>query len=225
MKKLFICLLAVAALYSCKVVDPYVKNPTSVEYMTEFCSRIFEDNVSSYLRYFYNAYYIAKFEAGDAELKVSKEYDMIRTGLQLKDGVYTYDYHKYNYKGEDFFAPKGICVVQMGYKNELTVLREDENRWLIGSGEGIALDVTVLEVTENGLLLKVTVDGVITEESTYSALVMADTLQTEFRHKRIGEDRSEVYDGTVTIVFYNNETLLKTVDMTFCQSGPTWNII
>ena len=225
MKKLFICLLAVAALFSCKVVDPYVKNPTSGEYMTEFCSRMFEDNVTGYLRYFYNAYYIAKFEAGDAELKVSKEYDLIRTGLQLKDGVYTYDYHKYNYKGEDFFAPKGICVVQMGYKNELTVLREDENRWLIGSENGMALDVTVVEETENGLRMKVILEGYMTEDSTYSALLTANDLGVEFRHKRIGEDRSEVYDGTVTIVFYNNETLLKTVDMTFCQSGPTWNII
>lgn len=225
MKKFFICLLAVAALYSCKVVDPYVKNPTSGEYMTEFCSRIFEDNVSKCLRCFYNAYYIAKFEAGDAELKVSKEYDLIRTGLQVKDGVYTYDYQKYDYKGEDFFSSKGKCVIRMSSWDELTILSEDTDRWLIGSENGIALDVTVVEETENGLLLKVNVDGVVTEDSTYSALVMADTLRTEFRHKRIGEDRSEVYDGTVMIVFYNNETLLKTVDMTFCQSKPTWNII
>ena len=113
----------------------------------------------------------------------------------------------------------------MGYKNELTVLREDENRWLIGSENGMALDVTVVEETENGLRMKVILEGYMTEDSTYSALLTANDLGVEFRHKRIGEDRSEVYDGTVTIVFYNNETLLKTVDMTFCQSGPTWNII
>lgn len=225
MKKILICLLTVVAAYSCKVVDPYMKNPTSGEYMTGFCTGMFNDNVETYLEYFYNAYYIARFEAGDAELKVSNEYDLIRTGLQVNDSVYTYDYHKYDYKGEDFFESKGICAVKMNYWNELTILREDENRWLVGSEDGMALDVAVLEEKENGLLLKVILEGYKTEDSTYSALLTSDDLQVEFRHKRIAEDVSPVYDGTVTMVFYNEDTLLKTVTMTFCQSEPTWNII
>lgn len=225
MKKIFICLLAVTAVCSCKVVDPYVKNPTSAESLAEFCTNMFEDNVEAYLEYFYNAYYIAKFEAGDVDLKVSREYDLIRTGVQLKDDVYNYKYRKYNYMGEDFFASKGICVIQTSYWDELTILRDDENRWLIGNEDGMTLGVTVAEETENGLLLKVMLEGHMTEDSDYSALLLADNFQVEFRHKRIAEDMTCIYDGTVTIVFYNDNTLLKTVHMTFCQSEPTWNII
>ena len=33
------------------------------------------------------------------------------------------------------------------------------------------------------------------------------------------------YDGEIEIVFYNDDSLLKTVNMTFCQSELTWNII
>ena len=188
MKKILICLSALAAVISCKVVDPFV-NPTSTQSMVRFCSDMFKDDVDTYLKYFYNAYYIAKFQAGDAELK-------------------------------------GICVIKLsGWQRELAVLREGENSWLIGSDDGMVLEVTVLEETENGLLLKVIMEGHKTEESTYSALLTADDLQVEFRHKRIAEEVTAIYDGEIEIVFYNDDSLLKTVNMTFCQSELTWNII
>ena len=225
MKKILICLSALAAVISCKVVDPFV-NPTSTQSMVRFCSDMFKDDVDTYLKYFYNAYYIAKFQASDAELKVSKEYDLIRTGMQERNGVCVYDYREYDYRGEDFCAEKGLCVIKLsGWQRELAVLREGENSWLIGSDDGMVLGVTVLEETENGLLLKVIIEGHKTEESTYSALLTADDLRVEFRHKRIAEEVTAIYDGEIEIVFYNDDSLLKTVHMTFCQSELTWNII
>lgn len=98
---------------SCRVVEGDVTNPTTNDRIAEFCAGLFEEKVSEALTYFYNTYYIARFVQGDAELKVSPEYDLIRTGLTTENGIYSYGYRPYDFHGEDFFGGVALRCLPM----------------------------------------------------------------------------------------------------------------
>lgn len=220
MKRFYFFLFAVMAAASCKVVDPYIKNPTKGPYMYEVCRTIFEADIDKTLKLFYNAYNIAVFQNGDAELKVSPQYDLIRTGLVSSDGVCEYDNVRYNYNGEDFFSEKGMCRIFDLWRFSMTVLRESPDTWTIGNADGLAMSVTVLESGDDGMKLSVTVDGRRIEESTYYVMLISDGLKVDIAHKKVGKVTSAAYEGTLLTVFYDGDTLLKTCRMTF-QPGHT----
>ena len=200
---------------SCRVVDGDVTNPTTDERIAEFCDDVFEDKVAEALPYFYNAYYIARFIQGDAALKVSPEYDHIRTGLTSENGRYSYRYCPYDFKGMDFFAEKGICEITSGRWYTLTITNVSENHWEMTVNYNTVFDLFLLEDDENGISLNMSVVGRISEESSFSAGFRIEDMTVDISHDHIGEIAAKTYYGDMTVNFYDGTTPLKTCTMTY----------
>ena len=186
---LYIMTVALAAA-SCRVVDGDVTNPTTDDRISAFCADVFEERVSRALEYFYNAYYIARFVQGDAELKVSPEYDYIRTGLSAENGVYSYDYRPYDFHAEDFFGENGVCEVESGRWYSITITRVGEEHWRMAVNDGTVFNLVLMEESEDGILLNMKVDGVMTEESSFTARLDAEDMEADIRHARHQNQRS-----------------------------------
>lgn len=215
MKRFLLILTLAVAAASCRVVDGDVTNPTTDDRIAEFCAEVFEERVSEALTYFYNAYYIARFVQGDAELKVSPEYDYIRTRLSVDDGKYSYDYCPYDFKGEDFFGEKGVCEIQSGRWYSVTITRVAQGNWRMAVKDGTVLNLLLLEEDEDGILLNMKVNGVMTEESSFTARLEAEEMEADIRHEHIGVIASKAFYGDMKVSFYDGATPLKTCTMTF----------
>ena len=211
---LYIMTVALAAA-SCRVVDGDVTNPTTDDRISAFCADVFEERVSRALEYFYNAYYIARFVQGDAELKVSPEYDYIRTGLSAENGVYSYDYRPYDFHAEDFFGENGVCEVESGRWYSITIKRVGEEHWRMAVNDGTVINLVLMEESEDGILLDMKVDGVMTEESSFTARLEAEDMEVDIRHEHIGVIASKSFYGDMKVSFYDGATPLKTCTMTF----------
>ena len=155
---MFIAAVLMAA--SCKVVEADFNNPTTDEYISRYCVTLFSDKVSENLEYFYNAYYVARFVAGDAELKVSPEYDYIRTRITGSDGKYEFDYLQYEFQGNGFFAEGGTCVVSSGRWLSITIKNIGIGQWTMEVNDGTKFVFTVVEENAEGLVLDMSVSGV-----------------------------------------------------------------
>ena len=217
MKRIFMFIAAVLMAASCKVVEADFNNPTTDEYISRYCVTLFSDKVSENLEYFYNAYYVARFVTGDAELKVSPEYDHIRTRITGSDGKYEFDYLQYEFQGNDFFAEGGICVISSGRWLSITIKNIGIGQWTMEVNDGTKFVFTVVEENAEGLVLDMSVSGVKKEESEYTAPFEAEGMEVDMRHKNIGNMASKTFFGTMEVSFLKAAQLLKTCSMTI---GP-----
>lgn len=204
----------VLAAASCRVVEGDVTNPTTDYRIAEFCTGLFEEKVSEALTYFYNTYYIARFVQGDAELKVSPEYDLIRTGLTTENGIYSYGYRPYDFHGEDFFGENGVCDVESGRWYSVTIARVGEGHWRMSVKDGSVFDLILLEESEEGISLNMSMKGVVTEESTFTAGFESEEMAVDILHEHIGKVVSKAFHGDMKVSFYDEAKLLKTCTMT-----------
>lgn len=200
---------------SCRVVDGDVTNPTTDDRIAEFCAGLFEEKVSEALTYFYNTYYIARFVQGDAELKVSPEYDLIRTGLTTENGIYSYGYRPYDFHGEDFFGENGVCDVESGRWYSVTVTNVSQDHWKMAVSDSTVFDLFLNEEDQKGISLSMNVDGCITEESAFTARLDIEEMTADIRHEHIGDIVSKTFYGDMEVRFYDGDTLLKTCTVTY----------
>ena len=111
MKRLYYIFIALSLAVSCKVVDPYQPNPMTDSNISNLSHNLFSEEAAKCLTIFYNAFHITRFLEADAEVKVSPEYDIIRTGLKGAEGVYTFDYDDYTFTKEGLFEKGGVDPV------------------------------------------------------------------------------------------------------------------
>lgn len=215
MKRFLLILILAVAAASCRVVDGDVTNPTTDERIAGFCTDVFEERVSEALTYFYNAYYVARFVQGDAALKVSPEYDLIRTGVSVEDGVHSYHYCPYDFKGEDFFGEKGICEIESGRWYSVTVTNVSQDHWKMAVSDSTVFDLFLIEEDQEGISLSMNVDGCITEESAFTARLDIEEMTADIRHEHIGDIVSKTFYGDMEVRFYDGDTLLKTCTVTY----------
>ena len=199
---------------SCRVVEGDVTNPTTDDRIAEFCAGLFEEKVSEALTYFYNTYYIARFVQGDAELKVSPEYDLIRTELTTENGIYSYGYRPYDFHGEDFFGENGVCDVESGRWYSVTVTNVSQDHWKMAVSDSTVFDLFLIEEDQEGISLSMNVYGCITEESAFTARLDIEEMTADIRHEHIGKIVSKVFHGDMKVSFYDEVKLLKTCTMT-----------
>lgn len=215
MKRFLLALTVAIAAASCRVVDGDVVNPTTDEHVFEFCAELFEQKVGEALDYFYNSYFIARFVQGDAALKVSPEYDYIRTGLSAQDGQYSYLYDPYDFKGTDFFGEGGVCEINSGRWYAVTMTRIAQGHWNMTVSDDTVFELYLLEEKEEGIRLSMSVHGVETEESSFSAGFETAEMEVDFRHEHIGHDIAKTFYGGFKVCFYDGSEPLKTCTMTF----------
>ena len=210
---------AVMIAASCKVSDADFDNPTTDEFMKDYCNELFVDKVSRNIQYFYNAYYVGRFISGDAQLKVSPEYDIIRTGLTDGYGNYGFGNDTYDFNGEDFFSNKGVCSVKASYWRSIAIAALAEGKWAMVMDDGTVLEFTVKDETEDGIVLNMNIDGLMTESNEYSVRFTAEDMEVDIRHNKIGRIASKSISGMMDVNFLRSEKPLKTCSMTFESDG------
>lgn len=215
MKRLYYIFIALSLAVSCKVVDPYQPNPMTDSNISNLSYNLFSEETSTCLTIFYNAFHITRFLEADAEVKVSPEYDIIRTGLKGAEGVYTFDYDDYTFTKEGLFEKGGACAVDINYHNTITVNCLSEGYWQIRSSNGMVLKVGMTDETEDSMRMAVSVSGAKTEDSPYLAKFHDEGLECIFKQKAIGEIESLTLDGSVVVEYYEVDKILKSCRMTF----------
>ena len=207
---------------SCMINDPYEPNQLNDHNITRLCSELFNEEVTDNLNYFYNAYHIARFIDADADEKVSPKYDLIRTGLSSHDDSYSFDYNDYTFSKDSLFVPGSSWKVMVNYHKTLTIDVKENNEWNITSmDDGTILKVRLVEETDAGMQTVVSVNGIRTENSSYSARFSAQDMGITFRHTSIGKINSMAYKGEMTIDFYKDASTLKSCTMTLVPGLTT----
>lgn len=216
MRKTVILLLSLLATVSCKVSDLSDLDDTTNDRMTRFCAQIFSKNVERYLKTFYEAYYIARFIEADPEVKVSAEYDMVRTELRSGNGYYVYKYNEFAFAEAGFFSPKGGCDMNLSYNEDVTVRLVAKDCWEMQTEEGnIWFEVRLLEEGAEGMHLSVSASGTCTENSPYSASYAMEDMDVKFDHQKKMLILSSSYTGVMTVEFFRQSVLLQTCRMTY----------
>ena len=226
MRKTVILLLSLLATVSCKVSDLSDLDDTTNDRMTRFCAQIFSKNVERYLKSFYEAYYIARFIEADPEVKVSEEYDMVRTELRSGNGYYVYKYNEFAFAEAGFFSPKGGCDMNLSYNEDVTVRLVAKDCWEMQTEEGnIWFEVRLLEEGAEGMHLSVSASGTCTENSPYSASYAMEDMDVKFDHQKKMLILSSSYTGVMTVEFFRQSVLLKTCRMTYSgHAYPSYEI-
>lgn len=226
MRKTVILLLSLLATVSCKVSDLSDLDDTTNDRMTRFCAQIFSKNVERYLKTFYEAYYIARFIEADPEVKVSEEYDMVRTELRSGNGYYVYKYNEFAFAEAGFFSPKGGCDMNLSYNEDVTVRLVAKDCWEMQTEEGnIWFEVRLLEEGEEGMHLSVSASGTCTENSPYSASYAMEDMDVKFDHQKKMLIVSTSYTGLMTVEFFRQSELLRTCRMTYSgHAYPSYEI-
>lgn len=219
MKRIILFMAAVMIAASCEVSDADFDNPTTDDFMKDYCNELFVDKVSRNLQYFYNAYYIGRFISGDAQLKVSPEYDIIRIGLSGESGNYGFGNDTYDFNGEDFFSNKGVCSVKASYWRSIAITALAEGKWAMVVDDGTVLEFTVKDETEDGIVLNMNIDGLVTDSNEYSVRFTAEDMEVDIRHNKIGRIASKSISGMMDVNFLRSEKPLKTCSMTFESDG------
>ena len=215
MKRLLYIFIALSLAVSCKVVDPYNPNPMTDNNISNLSYNIFTEEAGTCLTAFYNAIHIARFLEADAEVKVSPEYDLIRTGLKGSEGIYTFDYDDYTFTKEGLFEKGGACAVDISYHTTVTVNCLSEGNWQVKSSNGMMLKVEMIEESDDSMKMAVIVNGTKTEDSSFLAKFHDEGLEAAFGHKAIGELESLTFDGNVVVEYYEAADLVKSCRMTF----------
>lgn len=222
MKRLIIFLSAAAAAVSCKVIDPYQPNQLNDYNIGIFCGNIFDEEVKENLTYFYNAYHIARFLDADAEAKVSPKYDLIRTGLRSNDVGYSFDYDDYTFSEDSLFVTGSSWKVKCSHYRNIIIDVKDGNEWVVTSTEdGTVLKLKMNEETEDSMNLTIDVNGLRTEESSYSARFSSSSLELTVSSRKIGEIDSMTFEGEMTVRFLNGTTPVKECVMTMVPGMTT----
>lgn len=215
MKRLFYIVIALTLAASCKVVDPYNPNPMTDSNISNLSYNLFSEEAGTCLTVFYNAFHITRFLEADAEVKVSPEYDIIRTGLKGSNGVYTFDYNDYTFTKEGLFVKGGACAVDINRHNTVTISCLSEGYWQVKYSNGMLLKVELIEEGEDSMRMAVSVSGSKTEDSPYLARFHDEGLECIFKHKAIGEIESLTMDGKVLVDYYEVNKLIKSCRMRF----------
>lgn len=220
MKRFLLFIATALTTVSCVVVDGTVSNPTTDENLFEFCADIFEEKVDQNVVFFYRAYHIARFLEADPELKVSQEYDLIRTGLSTYGGSHVFDYRSYDFREKSFFDFKGECVMDTDYGYSLVIKWKRTGVWAVAVSDGTKLIVEVVGEDADGLVLDVAVDGLMTEESMYSAKYQCDSFRVVLEHEKIGRIDDRSYEGVMEVMFHDASRHLKSCVMTYAPGEP-----
>lgn len=215
MKRLYYIFIALGLAVSCKVVDPYHPNPMTDINIINLSHNMFTEEAGTCLTVFYNAFHIARFLEADAEVKVSPEYDLIRTGISGTEGIYTFDYDEYTFTKEGLFEKGGACAVDISYHNTVTVNCLSEGCWQVKSSNGMMLDLEFIEENEDSMKMSVKARWTKTENSAYLAKFHDEGLQAVFKQKAIGELEALILDGKVIAEYYEANDLIKSCSMTF----------
>lgn len=214
MKKLILIIAVAAAAASCRISDPQEPNQLNEQNISNYCRNLFEEEVSKNLICFYNACQIARFLDADAEAKVSPEFDLIRTGLSYNEDSYTFDYDDYSFSGESSFLDEGVWKVIRSYYQELAIIVCPDKEWTITvSNTGTVMKVKLVEEDAETMKMSVRINGIMTENSEYSAEFEADSLEVTICHKSAGKIESMTYDGEMTVRFMENTRPRKTCVM------------
>lgn len=222
MKRFIIFLFAAAAAVSCKVVDPYQPNQLNDKDIISFCDDIFDEEVKENLTYFHNAYAIAKFLDADTEEKVSEKYDIIRTGLRSNDGNYTFDYDDYTFSKDPLFTAGSSWKVECSYYKDVNIRVRGDGKWTITcTDDDTILSVEMLEDSEDTILMSVIVNGLRTEESSYSADFSSPGIEVTVSCKKIGKIDSMSFKGEMTVKFKKDTDSIKTCIMTMVPGMAT----
>ena len=220
MKRLYYIFIALSLAVSCKVVDPYQPNPMTDSNISNLSYNLFSEEAGTCLTIFYNAFHITRFLEADSEVKVSKVYDIIRTGLREANGIYTFDYDDYTFTKEGLFEKGGACAVDISYNRTITINCLSEGYWQIKSSNGMTLKVELIGESEDSMKMAVSVSGAKTENSPYLAKFHDEGLEGHLKHQVIGEIESLDLDGKVVVDYYEANDLIKSCRMTF-NSGLT----
>lgn len=221
MKRLIIATMLSVLAVSCKVVDPYESNHMTERNISVLCSNIFEDMVYDNVRLFYNAFEIASFLDADAEEKVSDKYDLIRTGLRGSGDTYTYDYDDYGFSPDSLFGPGASWKIVPSYHRSIEVTWMSENSWRLTGNDGAVLDIVLSEEGDGFMVLEMDVNGVRTEESSYTGAFSGKALKVRINHAKIGVIDSMTFSGIILFEFRNGSDLLKSCNMTLSPGMTT----
>lgn len=226
MKKLILIIGILAAAASCKVIDPYDPNHFNEHNVSNFCSNLFDEEVKNNLTYFYNAYHIARFIEADAELKVSPEFDMIRTGLSYYDGIYRFDYDDYSFNSDILLGPGSSWKVSASRYLALVINAAAEKQWSVTCADnGTVLKVKLMEENPEMMRMIVSVKGIRTEESEFSAKFSAEDLEVTIRHQSAGKIESMEFRGEMNVTFYEGTKGHRTCVMTMAPDMETSFVI
>jgi hypothetical protein len=80
--------------------------------------------------------------------------------------------------------------------------------------DGSVFDLILLEESEEGISLNMSMKGVVTEESTFTAGFESEEMIVDIRHENIGKIASKAFHGDMKVSFYDEAKLLKTCTMT-----------
>lgn len=214
MKRLIIAIIIPALALSCKVSEPYTSSPITDSNIIMLSRNIFDDNVAGNIKIFHNAFHIARFLEADAEEKVSEKYDLIRTGLRGSGDNYTYDYDDYGFSLDSLFGPGASWKIAPSYHRSVDVTWMSENSWRLSGNDGTRIDISFVEEGEGFISFDMDINGIKTEDSSYSAEFVSDDLRVRIEYAKIGVIGSMNFDGEMLIKFKYGSTLLKQCRMT-----------
>lgn len=226
MKKMISGILLSVGLVSCVVSDPYEPNPLNNSNITEYCHRVFEQDVKANVECFYKVYYVARFLQASAEEQVSAKYDNIRTGLRQYGDSYSFDSMDITFTKDDPFIVGGIWKVKKNYSRGITITMTSENEWKIDAEtDDVTILLTLLSADDAGMKLNMELRGKWTEESSYSARFKSESVGAEITNKTPIALGESYYSGVISYDFYEKESKIMDCDMTLRPgSTPVYNI-
>lgn len=226
MKKMISGILLSVGLVSCVVSDPYEPNPLNNSNITEYCHRVFEQDVKANVECFYKVYYVARFLQASAEEQVSAKYDNIRTGLRQYGDSYSFDSMDITFAKDDPFTVGGIWKVKKNYSRGITITMTSENEWKIDAEtDDVTILLTLLSADDAGMKLNMELRGKWTEESSYSARFKSESVGAEITNKTPIALGESYYSGVISYDFYEKQSKIMDCDMTLRPgSTPVYNI-
>lgn len=226
MKKMISGILLSVGLVSCVVSDPYEPNPLNNSNISEYCYRVFEQDVKANVECFYKVYYVARFLQASAEEQVSAKYDNIRTGLRQYGDSYSFDSMDITFTKDDPFTVGGIWKVKKNYSRGITITMTSENEWKIDAEtDDVTILLTLLSADDAGMKLNMELKGKWTEESSYSARFRSESVGAEVINKTPIALGDSYYGGVISYDFYEKQSKIMDCDMTLRPgSTPVYNI-
>ena len=226
MKKMILGILLSVGLTSCVVSDPYEPNPLNNSNISEYCYRVFEQDVKANVECFYKIYYVARFLQASAEEQVSAKYDNIRTGLRGDGNSYSFDSMNIAFTKDDPFTVGGIWKVKKNYSRGITITMTSENEWKIDAEtDEVTILLTLLSADDAGMKLNMELKGKWTEESSYSARFRSESVGAEMINKTPIALGESFYSGVISYDFYDKQSKIMDCDMTLRPgSTPIYSI-
>lgn len=220
MKKFILGLSALFALGGCEVVDPHDAPTLNKQNISEFCDEVFEDIIHAGVVSFYDVYYVGRFIEASPEEQVSSQYDEIRTRLRKSTSSYTYNDKTISFSKESPFTVGSIWTANENYRRKTTMTMRSENEWKLENWNGMAMIITLLSADDTGMKLNVEIRGEWTEESSYSAEYISESIDIEITNKNPIDLGTSLYAGLIEFDFYEKNAKILECDMTL-RPGAT----